>query len=258
MDIYIYIIVGMSTSFLLCTSLLLFYIRYRKGLLQQQYQMKEAEIRYQKDLLDTMIASQEQERHRIGRDLHDHVGATLAALRMMTEMPVDPITIPRRDGQIRQQIDGIIDSVRNISHDLSPRISGTHGFADAIGDLFDTLNSSGQLQVVYTFVPVAAETSLQEDLALAVYRVIGELVTNTIRHAKADHIDLQLRDCGPEYIIDYRDNGIGLTATQLQTARGMGFRNIESRLNMIGARFHFPPCDQGFYCQINIPLQAVI
>jgi len=252
MEVYIYIIVGMSASFLLCASLLLFYIRYRKGLLQQQYKLKEAEIRYQQELLHTMIRSQEQERHRIGMDLHDQVGATLSALRLMTELSPGQADKAGNDVRIRQQIDTVISHVRHIAHDLSPRIKGPDGLHDALAELFDTISLPGKLNAV-----LLLENDLiapEGDAAMALYRVAGELASNTIRHAQAEQIELSCSRVGDSYMMDYRDNGIGMPPGFRGTSAGMGFRNIESRLQMIGATCDFPATTKGFHCLIHVPL----
>ncbi len=82
MNIYLYVIVAMCGSFLLSVALLLFYLRYKKNLLHQQFQIQNAELEHQKKLTQVIIHSQEQERKRIGKELHDDVGNSLASLRL--------------------------------------------------------------------------------------------------------------------------------------------------------------------------------
>ena len=262
MDIYIYIIVGMSTSFLLMAGLFIFYLRYRKGLLLQQYKMQEAEIAHQKDLLHTVITSQEKERSRIGMDLHDQVGAALSSLRLMVEnlAEKDFRRIPEAElsTQVKKNIDGIIDNVRNIAHDLSPRIKGEYGFYDSISDFCDVINHSGKVRIMLAFANRAAETFLQGNTATAVYRVLAELVTNTLKHAQASEIGISFTLDPDAYHIVYSDNGIGLPPASKGSGQGMGFRNIESRLNMIDAKYSLPEQEKGLQMIISLPVQKQI
>lgn len=250
MDIYIYIMAGMFASFLMSMSLLLFYVRYRKNILQQQYMLKEAETKHQKSLLRAVIISQEKERSRIGMDLHDQVGATLSSLRLLIDSDrYDSTEINRR---LKAQIDKVIDGVRHISHDLSPLIKGAYGFMDALSGFCDTVGSSGKINISLVFCDPAAETLLQGNTAIAMYRVLAELVNNTIRHAHAGNITIRCAYTDGVYTIDYTDDGIGLSAAV--DMKGIGFQNIESRLEMIQAVYDIDRESKGFRMTIRLTI----
>jgi len=263
MSTYGYVIVGMSASFLLSVGILLFYLKYRQNLSRQQYRMKVAEVQHQKELLHTVIASQEQERRRIGMDLHDEVGSALSSLRLMIEnfvsqdrgaLPAEQFNI-----QCKEVIDKVIVNVRHISHNLSPMVKGAYGFHDAICDFCDGVRLGGKLQVEVQFSEASAALSLPDATALALYRVITELVQNTVKHAGASIITLRFDLEGDNYVIRYADNGIGLPegTGPGRAGGGMGLRNMESRLSMIGAEYSIGNHhDKGFRARIVLPLQT--
>lgn len=257
MNIYAYVITGMSASFLLCVGMFLFYLKYRKNLLQQQYQIKVAEVAHQKALLHTVITSQEQERKRIGMDLHDEVGSALSSLRLMlenfTEQQAKPETATHFKVSYKQVIDGIITNVRHISHNLSPLLKGAYGFYDALEDFCDGINRSGKIQITLDLQQGSADVQLNDASSLALYRVLTELVNNTLKHAGATLINLRFSVEQGQYIIDYKDNGKGLPPDVAAKGKGMGFSNIESRLDMIGAAYVLKN-EGGFGIRVTLPL----
>ena len=256
MNIYFYVIAGMTGSFLLFMSMLLFYLKYRKNLLRQQYQMKEAEVVHQKQLLHSVIATQEQERKRIGMDLHDEVGSVLSSLRLMIENYTDSYNQSMQpsdfNGKSKTMIDGIVNNVRSISHNLSPSLKGVYGFHDAVFDFCDRIRASGKIDIEISFDYPIESVMLKETTALALYRVISELVNNTLKHANAGKITMILWVEDGVYKINYHDNGIGLSAVKEKA--GMGLQNIESRLGMIGADFRINN-NNGFEMLISMPVK---
>jgi signal transduction histidine kinase len=258
MNIYYYVLAGMVGTFLLFVSMMLFYIKYRKNLLQQQYQMKEAELQHQKALLHAVIITQEQERKRIGMDLHDEVGSVLASLRLVVEnfadndvhaLPVDEFNI-----KCKSVIDSVIGNVRNISHNLSPALKGIYGFHDAIQDFCDGINHTGKIAIDVAFTYDIAKIKLDENVSLAFYRVISELINNTLKHANASKIDIVFSLSNGLYTIEYKDNGTGITKGTKGGSSGMGMQNIESRLGMVGAKYKINN-KGGFYMHITLPLE---
>lgn len=260
MNIYTYVIAGMSASFFLCIATILFYLKYKKNILQKQYQLKAAEVQHQKDLLKAVINSQEEERKRIGMDLHDEVGSALASLRLLIDTPLDKkngdeITFPYSQ-QFKKTIDNVIAKVRNISHNLSPILSGAYEFYDAILDFCDGINKSNKIQIHTSIEENAEDIKLEHFTKLSLYRVLTELINNTIKHAQAQHINIVFSFLNNEYTIDYKDDGKGLSSNETAIKKGIGFKNIESRLDSIGAKYNINTLvGQGFLMNIYLPIK---
>ena len=225
-NIFALLAIGMAGMFLLATAVVVFYVRNQRKMIQ-----------HQKDLTRAVIQSQEAERKRIGTDLHDDVGSALSHLRLQTAS-VD----------MREKVDDIIQKVRSISHLLSPAQVELFGLESALEELCLATHQSGALEV--TFDNRAELGSLTFEQSLSLYRVIQELFTNTLRHAEAARIDLELYGEGARIVCRYKDDGVGLPPTFKE---GMGLYNIESRLGMIGATFHFREAtEKGFGITIKI------
>ncbi|MET0394829.1 MAG: histidine kinase [Chitinophagaceae bacterium] len=254
-NIPLLVVLAMTGTALLVICFILLNIRQQNRLLLQKRRLQEAEIRYQKELLHAVIASQEQERRRIGMDLHDEVGSALSSLRMILgnwSGPGDAAATAGLQQQCKKIIDRVITDVRNISHNLSPLTRGVYGFSDAIEDLCDGVNQSGQLQVALQLDANGALNRLDDTAALALYRVVAELINNTIKHAGAREISLSFFIDNEQLAIDYADDGKGLPPAPDGRAGGMGMRNIESRLGMIGAAYRLQDQGPGFGLQIRI------
>lgn len=239
----------MSASFLLCVAILLFYLKFRKNLMDQRYQMKVAEMNYQKDLLHAIIRSQEEERKRIGMDLHDEIGASLSAIKLMLQL----------EKNVNKDLDNVISSVRNISHNLFPVISGEYGFSDAIHEYSEKLDHPEKVQIKIHFHDQKSEIFLQNENALTVYRILVELMTNTLKHAQAKEVNIFfiLNEIEEKYIIDYYDDGVGFSIEESVVNRGMGLKNIESRLGILNGLMEFKKVDKGSFIQISIPVSNI-
>jgi signal transduction histidine kinase len=251
-NIYVLLLIGMAGMFLLASAVVVFYIRNQKRLQRQ----REEQIRYQKELTYAVIQSQEAERKRIGQDLHDDVGSALSNLKLYT--------IQLQEGRpeafatykaFRTQVDVIIDKVRSISHMLSPAELEMFGLEESIEELCLVIHQSGAVEVTFDNRAPEDMKKLSYERALSFYRVLQELFSNTIKHAGASRVSVIFEREGSDMVCIYKDNGKGLGAkTPGQPSWGIGMRNIESRLGMIGATFDILVSEEkGFGIRICIP-----
>jgi signal transduction histidine kinase len=258
-NIYIQMILGMSGAFILVVSFILFSIRNQNRLLRQRQQFQQAQIAHQKELLGAVILSQEAERKRIGQDLHDDVGTTLSGLRLLIEMfkpanDKDPHYLDFVRSS-KSTIDKIVKDVRHISHNLSPATLGYYGLAAAINEHSDIINQSGRLTIDVINDADALLESLPLPTATALYRVLEELLNNTIKHSGASKAEIHFIEKPNTLFIAYKDNGKGLSGSSDQLKKGMGMQNIESRLTNINASYNVTTKPgEGFHVEINYPV----
>lgn len=255
-NINVLIVIAMVGTVVLVFFFIFLQMRNQNKILRQKRKIQEAEIAHQKDLLQSVITSQEAERKRIGMDLHDEVGAALSTLRIKIERNAGENTMAGSQATIyKSDIDKIIDNMRNISHSLSPRISGNFGFYDAIHELSDSVNRSGKINMAVQFDENKLPLFANEQVPMALYRVIAELINNTLKHAAAQHIQLALDIANGKMKIVYSDDGIGVSQKPGTQAKGMGMQNIESRLGIIGAEWEIQkPGYRGYGMLISVPL----
>ena len=247
------IIIGMVVLFVLSLAVILFFIIYQKRLFAQQQKHQKVESDYQKELLRIAIQSEERERARIGRELHDDVGALLTATKLYLSQispEVSPEKLTTTVDKMYSLFDTMIQGVRNISQDLRPVILEKLGLMEAVKSLVSTVNDLNVVQVEFIDHTRNAVVKAHE---LNIYRIIQELLNNTLKHANATEISIIFRNELTDLVIVYIDDGVGIQQDQLQQKKGIGLKNIESRLSVISGTFKFEDTQKGIELTINIP-----
>src|SRR5882757_2825942 len=251
-NIFLLVIIAMVGTFLLAGSFIFFFIRAQRRMLAQKEIMQKAALEHREALLHAAIQSQEEERKRIGRDLHDDVGSALSNLRMVLGNNVDT--------QVTHKplIDNIITTVRNISHTLSPPGLELFGLDYALHELCDTFNISGKIKLVFENNATEETGHIGLQNALTIYRVMQELISNTVKHANATTITITINKANRILTFLYNDNGVGVTLTPSKKA-GMGMQNIEGRLSMINASYEIESSPgNGFNILIKLSLPETV
>ncbi|WP_298418598.1 ATP-binding protein [uncultured Kordia sp.] len=247
------IIIGMIMFFVLALAVILFFIVYQKRLLAQQKNHQKIEADYQRELLAVAIESEEKERTRIGKELHDDVGALLTTTKLYlsqisTELTLEELTTTT--DKMRSLFDAMIQGVRNISQDLRPVILEKLGLLEAVDTLVQTVNEAGKLEAIFVDVTTSPIAKAYE---LNIYRIIQELINNTLKHAAASNLSITIGNEGNTLKIVYEDDGIGLQQEYLNQ-KGIGLRNIESRLSVLEGTIHFSAQKSGMKATIKIPM----
>lgn len=249
-----------SGTILISTSVIFFFIKYQRKVLAQREEIQRTELTYKEQLVQSNIRSQEEERLRISKDLHDHVGSTLSHLRLLVahvDKAVPPgHEIGRLTQEYRNTIDVLINDVRNLSHNLSPHGLSLWGLHEVLEDLCEKTNRTPGIHATVIDHTDGILSGLSFDHGLAIYRVMQELLNNSLKHSGADTITLTVMKHNDAVKISYQDNGKGFSFDK-KTIRGIGMRNIESRLEMTGATHTITTSPgQGFQCDVWIPLQS--
>lgn len=231
---------GIGFMLLAGVSLVIFLVAYQKRLLQQQLQLHKAEAEYQQQLLSAVIAAQELERERIGRDLHDGIGSTLATAKLLVGRLESLATDEAANLTltVKEILGNAVHDVRGLSHSLYPAVLDRFGLAEALQHLADVCSETNMLDVELT-IDYQRPVALQQELAL--YRICQELIHNAQKHAQgATLLQVQLRQRGPSLTLAVADNGCGFDVAALDTTRaasgGAGLRSIEVRVQMLRAR----------------------
>lgn len=255
-NIYLLIFYSILAIFILVTFFLLLYIRNQNMLWQQRKLFQETEILQQKQLLNAVIESQELERKRIGQDMHDEIGGNLSAIKLMlnalksqSDLSQDLIN------PAKELIDQMITEVRHIAHELSPPGLAMFGLFTTLEGFISIINNTKQIEINMAYDGMADERLLSEQKELALFRVITQLIANTLKHANATNIDLSFTVIANNLCINYKDNGKGFDINLLNEKQGMGMQNIKSRLQMIDASYTITTAlNNGFAITINCPI----
>src|SRR5690606_28327503 len=187
--------------------------------------------------LQGVLQATEGERKRIARELHDGVGQQLTGLKFRIEemagklergQPLSPGTLH----DALRMTDDAGREVRGIAHAMMPRTLEQLGLAAAMEDLFKrALNGT---RTTYALDLLGMEQRMPAAMEVGLYRIIQELVQNTLKHADARQVDVQLLRSRDQVVLHYEDDGIGFGAATGQ--EGIGLRNIRERVHALGGR----------------------
>ena len=258
-NVYLLIFYGMLLLFMIIAAFLLFYIRNQNMVWKQRRELQETQIIQQKELLNAVIDSQEIERKRIGQDLHDEIGGTLSAIKLMLNSLKNKLNEQQEEvvTDAKELIDKMIVDVRHISHDLSPPGLAVFGLFTTIEAFVNLINNTGQIKISLIHESEVEGVELPEKTSLALFRVLTQLVDNTIKHAQATEISILFGVRESNLFILYQDNGKGFDMEVLKQRSGIGMQNIQSRLQMINAEYQIKTsAGKGFMVEINYPLYS--
>jgi signal transduction histidine kinase len=253
-DIYILLFGGTLLMFLLAGMLLFFVSAYQKRLLRNKADVESMKSRHQLDLFQSSIDAMEDERRRVSRDLHDEIGAALSMLRLQVgQLNMSKEQASENTEKIivdsKQLIDSTIENVRRISNDMLPHGLDEFGLKYALETLCDKIESASNLVISLDFNHLER---LEIRLELALYRILQELLNNTLKHAQASEVNIKFKPDNQRLTVIYQDNGKGFDFETL-TKRGLGLKNIESRVNMIhGKLTYIPTVEKGVEVIIGV------
>lgn len=248
------IIIGMVVLFALALGVIIFFIIYQKRLFAQQQKHQEVEAAYQRELLQIAIQSEEKERSRIGKELHDDVGALLTTTKLYLSQ-ISPKASPEKLAATTEKMyelfERMIQGVRSISQDLRPAILERLGLVEAVKSLVVTVND---LQVARVTFRNTASRIVSKENELNVYRILQELLNNTLKHASATYISIVFTNETSYFTIVYQDDGVGFDESTVQQKKGIGLKNIESRLSALSGKSYYEKVAKGIKLIIQIPI----
>ncbi|CAH0203793.1 ATP-binding protein [Chryseobacterium sp. Bi04] len=182
--------------------------------------------------LTALLEGQEQERGRLARDLHDGLGGLLSGTKLQLSS-LDPYQSESIEEEISKsitQIDGAVEELRRVAHNLMPDLLMKYGLEVAIQE-FASRMSNTSLDIHTEFISYT--DSIAEEKQLILYRIIQELVNNAIKHAYTSEIIIQISEEENVLNLTVEDNGKGFDPTNLDVRKTAGFHNIESRVQFL-------------------------
>lgn len=210
----------------------LFYVYYQKLKTQSELNKTQEEINKQKvaallkdqelKLIKASVEGEEKERKRIAQELHDSIGGNLATIKLQ---------LPKEQTTIINQIDETYNQVRDLSHNLMPKKFHNSGFTSLISEYIHTVEKASKETISLHIHPEEEVNKINENLKVELYKIIQELLTNALKHAKASQIDIHITQLDNEIKLLFEDNGIGFNTHELK--EGIGFQNIKDRLKKI-------------------------
>lgn len=185
-------------------------------------------IKKQQEMNQAVIESEIKERFRIARDLHDSVGQMLSVVKMNLSQN------PENDAACAL-VDQTIVEVRQISHNLIPEALN-FGLERALEELVEKSQVEDSLTIQLQFAISKNDLKLSQEKELILFRIIQELIGNTLKHAKASRINIDLSLKDQIIFIDFIENGIGFDTNLIHKSNGLGWKNTFARLNLLNGK----------------------
>ena len=195
----------------------------------------------ERKMLTVSIEIEEKERRRMAEDLHDSLGPQLSIIKLYIDALKDEtLPIEKKRYLIETSKEIITDAIsqaKNIAYNLLPNLLSDFGLDMAIKSFCDKVNELNHIRINYSSIDYP--TNLNRHTETMLFRVVKELINNTIKHADADRIDIQMYFEKNKLFIDYADDGVGFELKPLSDSESRGLTNIYSRINYISGKIEF-------------------
>lgn len=194
--------------------------------------------RKQSELFMAVVDTQEKERQRIGKDLHDDIGPLLSAIKLNMERLQPRVKDNEIMAYVKDLLDDAVKGVRSSAHNLMPDVLQYYDLAAAIQDICNKVNNHGKLTI--EFIHHIEGLNISQSATLNIYRILNEIINNTIKHADATTLNITLIKQKHLLVIGIKDNGVGFDTSLVQGTgmkSGIGLKNIESRVNLMNGKY---------------------
>lgn len=225
-------------------------------LLTQRLEAQALELQHQQILLEGNLRGQEEERQRIASQLHDDVCSKLGVMHLTFHRLRRTETA---NGQYIEMCDEINDLIgetlgitRRISHELVPPTLEGFGLVEAIEELCEQIRNTGAVDIRFEH-DIARPELGGVNTELNLFRIVQELANNSLKHAEASFITVELLKDEDIIHLKYSDNGVGFNLKNVQS-KGLGLKNIYNRAKMVGATVQLSTApEHGFEIQLTMP-----
>jgi signal transduction histidine kinase len=229
-----YILFGGAAALLIIS--LLTYRNYRQKQNIQQQRISELETEKQLTATEAVLKGEEQERTRLAKDLHDGLGGMLSGIKYSFNAMKGNLIMTPENAQAFERsmdmLDSSIKEMRRVAHNMMPEALVKFGLDVALKDFCNDINQSGALQLSYQSIGME-DAEIHPTIAITVYRIVQELINNSIRHAEAKTAVVQVAKENDQLNITVEDDGKGFDVAALSQARGIGWNNIQNRVEVL-------------------------
>ena len=214
-----------------------------------------------KDLTQRIIDTQEEERSRVARELHDGISQMLVGVRYALELTQRKLGLkdtPAGASLARgiEMLGGAITEVRRISRDLRPGVLDDLGLGPALQTLMDDF--SARTGIASRFETVVFRNRLDQEARIALYRIAQEALTNVERHAGASRVEMSLKGNRRGALLRVADDGRGMQWPPRKGAGGLGLRNMAERIEQLGGTLRISSADTGTVIEALVPLTHML
>lgn len=229
-----YILIGGALLLILIFAMV--YRNYKHRQKIQQQRINELETEKQLTATEAVLKGEEQERTRLAKDLHDGLGGMLSGLKhSFGHMQGNLVMTPENAmafNRSMDMLDSSIKEMRRIAHNMMPEALVKFGLDTALRDFCTDINLTGALQVDYQSIGMET-ANLDNTTSITIFRIVQELLNNTIKHASADTAIVQLAKSDDTITVTVEDDGKGFNPDLLTETHGIGWANMKNRVDFL-------------------------
>ena len=185
---------------------------------------------------EAVLKGEEQERSRLAKDLHDGLGGMLSGIKYSFQTMKGNLVMTPENHQAFERsmdmLDSSIKEMRRVAHNMMPEALVKFGLDTALKDFCNDINQTGALKVNYQS-PGLQGAMIDQTTAITIYRIVQELLNNMMKHAAATQAIVQVSKTDNSIGITVEDNGKGFDPAILKNARGIGWENIQGRVDYL-------------------------
>lgn len=194
-----------------------------------------------KRIFNSIIYTEEKERERFAKDIHDGLGPLLSTCKIYLHTLKDKVSSDTEVHQYANRAEQLLDdsllSIKEISNNLSPHILRNYGLIQAIKSFIDNLIPVTKVHFNFEY---NSENRLNEIVEFTLYRIVTELINNTLKHAEASLVSISIKNKESNFELSYVDNGNGFDSEKLLSHKnGYGLINMENRIKKLDGILKF-------------------
>lgn len=197
-----------------------------------------------------LIQTQEKERGRLSKELHDGIGPLLTNLKLSIQSTIKEVEAKEN---LKELIDQIIKETRLISSSLMPQSLADFGFIQALLSWIKSIENNSKIEIRFSESLNFEAKSLDDDTQICIFRVLQELMNNTIKHGEAKLIVIDISNTDKHIYISYYDDGKGFETTNHQL-KGSGIANIKQRVETLKGLISFQKTIPTTRIEFELPL----
>jgi PAS domain S-box-containing protein len=209
-------------------------------------------------IMQKILEAEENERRRFASDLHDDLGPTLSAIKLQLSLLDSEKNFADKDTLLKscdELLSESIGKMRTLSNNLMPSLLDLYGLESTLQSFIDRINKTGKIDI--NFHNNLEDYRFDKQTELHLYRIISELVNNTIKHSGASQIFLDITRTETEVRLLYSDNGRGYSAEQhYNESMGIGLQSIRQRVSLLKGTIDFKSIEGETVVLIRKPLQS--
>lgn len=231
-----------------------------KKIFNLQDHIERLRLDNEKKTLAAVIEAEDKARQAFARELHDGLGPVLSSIKMSLSA-IDPDDMRQPNRQIIERscraADEAITALKEISNLLSPHILENYGLIKAIRATTNSLLQGTQIQLEIN--SNISESRFNRNLEINVYRIVCELINNSVTHAEPSYIRIDIAEEQQAILLTYKDDGSGFDLDrhfQESIVTGMGLENIFSRIKLLKGQYQINTSPgSGFIINLRIPVE---